>query len=326
MPVRLRDIAEKAGVSVTTVSHVLTGYSKSGIKRATCEQVLKVADELGYQPNAVARSLKSQRTNTIGFYTGYGFRDASDPFLGTIYTGIQHGCEEFGLDFLIHCNAKDTSPRDIRMALGDGRIDGLIVHAPPGDAVLDLIKRTGLPAIAIADEHEMLPSVVADDRLGMRLLINYLWQKGHRRIAYLDTHLNLTSIKARVSMFERLILERGGSPIVTPLPWTNPEIWLLGLRDNPDRPTAVCCWHDNGAYYIIKSCIESGIAVPDELAVAGFDGLVETRLPARQLTTISVPWEQLAREAVKMLVAQIQNQMVPTLTQFPVSLLAGDTA
>src|SRR5580704_13159774 len=153
MAVRLRDIAEKAGVSITTASNVLNGYTKSGIKEETRERVRRIARDLGYRPNAIARSLKTQRTNTIGFYTGYGFRDARDPFMGEIYTGIQHGCDELGLDFLIHGNINEKDPDQIGMTLNDGRVDGLVVHAPSGDPVVSYLAEGALPAVAIADPH-----------------------------------------------------------------------------------------------------------------------------------------------------------------------------
>ena len=321
----MRDIAEKAGVSVSTVSHVLTGYTKSGTKKETREHVLKLARDLGYQPNAIARSLKSQKTQMIGFYAGHGYCDAVDPFYGTVYTGIQHGCEEFNLDFLIHCNVYGKTPLEIKMKLNDGRIDGIIVHAPPDDQVVVCLRESGLPSVAIADKQEGIPSVVADDQFGMRLMIDHLWERGHRRMAYLNTHFSLPSVEARMATFVQAIGERGGMPTVSQMPWQQPQDFLRNLMQGQERPTALCCWHDNSAYYMVNACMEMGIGVPEDLAIVGFDGLLETRLPARRLTTIAVPWERMAREAVKMLVAQTRSQSVPTLTTFPVELVVGDT-
>src|SRR5580698_11252972 len=99
MTVKLRDVALKAGVSVSTVSNVLNGYTKSGIRQETFEKVRRIAKEMGYRPNALARSLKVQRTNTIGFYTGYGYHDARDRFRAEIYTGILAACDKYNFDF-----------------------------------------------------------------------------------------------------------------------------------------------------------------------------------------------------------------------------------
>src|SRR6185437_12573492 len=98
MQVKLKDIAKKAGVSVSTASNALNGYTKSRIAQETLEKVNRIATEMGYRPNAIARSLKFQRTDTIAFYTGYGYCDVRDRFLGEVVTGIQHACDELAVD------------------------------------------------------------------------------------------------------------------------------------------------------------------------------------------------------------------------------------
>jgi LacI family transcriptional regulator len=315
-----------AGVSITTASHVLNGYTRSGIKEETSERVRRIARDLGYRPNAIARSLKVQRTNTVGFYTGYGFRDARDPFMGEIYTGIQHGCDEFKLDFLIHGDINGRDPDEIRMKLSDGKVDGLIVHAPIGDPVIAHLASATLPTVAIADPHPALPSIVADDIAGMALLVDYLWSKGHRHVVYLTSEIKITSINLRANAFRVLMDERGGRWGVEPFPWTDPHGYLEGLKHRSERPTAVCCWNDSSAYFLLRACLEIGTRIPDELAVVGFDGLLEMRLPARKLVTVQVPWEKMAHEAVRRLVDQSNGIPVPQLVKFPVSVLDGDTA
>jgi len=326
MAVRLRDIAEKAGVSITTASHVLNGYTKSGIKEETRERVRRIARDMGYRPNAIARSLKNQRTNTLGFYTGYGFRDARDPFMGEVYTGIQHGCDEMGLDFLIHGNVKKSDPADISLSLNDGRVDGLVVHAPTNDPVVSYLAGGSLPAVAIADPHPSIPSIVADDVAGIALLVDYLWSKGHRNIVYLTSHIKITSIELRANAFRVLMIERGGTWSIEQFPWTDPTTFLGDFMRRKNRPTAACCWHDNSAYYLISACLETGVRVPEDLAIVGFDGLLETRLPARKLVTVQVPWETMAQETVRRLVAQVEGDTGPQLVKFPVTLTQGDTA
>src|SRR5579871_3591652 len=104
MIVKLKDIAKRAGVSVSTASNALNGYTKSRIKKETLERVNRIATEMGYRPNAIARSLKFQRTDTVAFYTGYGFCDVRDLFLGEVVTGIQHACDQTGIDLLLFGN------------------------------------------------------------------------------------------------------------------------------------------------------------------------------------------------------------------------------
>src|SRR3569833_3028951 len=161
MPVKLRDIAEAAGVSVATVSQALNGYTKTGLRRETCDRVRRLAKEMGYTPNAIARSLKMQKTHAVGFYTGYGYCDARDPFLGEVFTGIRRGCDDLKLDFLIHGDMGDNrDPEQIRIQLSNGRVDGIILHTQPSDPVARCLAEGVLPAVAFADRQEDLPSVV----------------------------------------------------------------------------------------------------------------------------------------------------------------------
>jgi LacI family transcriptional regulator len=326
MATRLIDIAEKAGVSLTTASHVMRGYTKSKIKRETWDHVLKVADELGYRPNAIARSLKIQRINTIGLYTGYGYHSLRDPFLAEVYTGIQRVCSDLHYDFLVHVDIEGKEPSEIRLRLNDGKVAGLIVHAQSGDAVVAELARIRMPAVAIADRQSVLPSVIADDADGMRQLADYLWSRGHRHIAYLTSHLKLASIEARSETITQLMAERGGRCTVLPFPQLHPAEFLAQLMESEDRPTALCCWNDYYAYQMVRVGMDLGLRIPEEIAVVGFDGLLDTLLPARKLVTVGVPWEDMAAEASKMLLRLLDGETLPLVTTFPVTLIAGDTA
>ena len=326
MAVRLKDIADKAGVSLTTVAHVMNGYTKSGIKPETWQRVQKIADELGYRPNAIARSLRFQKTHTIGVYSGYDYRSMRDPFLAEVYTGIQKACDELGYDYLVRSDMHGKTPAEIRLRLGDGKIDGIVIHAPANDPVVDYVVARKLPAMAIADRQPHIPSMVADDVQGMRLLVDYLWSRGHRHIWYLTSVMRLESIVARSEQFGELMRERGGRSKVVPYPVDAPDAFLKDLMSQSDRPSAVCCWNDYYAYELLKHCIRGGVGVPDELAVVGFDGLLETRLPARDLVTVSAPWETMAYDSVKLLVQSLDGQPAPAMTVVPVTLIAGDTA
>jgi LacI family transcriptional regulator len=326
MATRLRDIAEKAGVSITTAAHVMRGYTESRIKPETRDRVIRVAAELGYRPNAIARSLKTQQPHAIGIYTGYGYHSLRDPFLADVYTGIQLACRELHYDFVVHGDIEGKTPGEIRLKLCDGKITGLVVHAPPDDPVVACLAGGELPAVAIADRQPAMPSLVADDEQGMRLLLDYLWERGHRRIMYLTSHVPLASIEARSQTLARQLTERGGEFSMLPFDREQPLETLRHLLALPDRPTAVCCWNDYYAYVLIATCLEAGVRIPEDLAIVGFDGLLERRLPARRLVTVAVPWEQMAAEAVRMIVKQVQGVAVPEITTFPAIMVPGDTA
>jgi DNA-binding LacI/PurR family transcriptional regulator len=324
MRVRLRDVAERAGVSITTVSHVLSGYTKSGIKQETRDRVQRIAAEMGYRTPA-ARGTRG-RARTLAFYTGHGFRDFRDAFMAEIYSGLMLGCDQYDLDLLIHGNLSEQDPEQVVAKLVDGRIDGLVLHAPPADPIVPLISEGRLAAVAIADGQIGIPSVVADDATGMDMLVDYLWRRGHRKVAFLNTIYPMPSVEARVKRFQNALSTRSGEAVVVDMPYGNIPNFLESWKADPAHPTAFCVWNDRHAYSILEAAIGAGIAVPDELAVCGFDGVLNELLPARRLVSIRVPWQKLAAEAVKMLVGPARDETVSVTTRFPVEFVPGDTA
>lgn len=323
---RLKDIAERAGVSLATASGALNGYTKSRIKRETIDRVNRIAKEMGYRPNAIARSLKYQRTNTIAFYTGYGFCDVRDRFLGEVVTGIQHACDDLDLNLLLFGNLSRRPVAEIHRELTSGKIDGVVVHAAPNDPVVEMLANGSLPTVAIADAQPLLPSVVADDEGGMRMLIDYLWSRGHRRICFSTPEGRFESVERRRVAFEDAIRAKGGEPIVLHIPWQNTVGYMRALMGVKSHPTAVCCWHDDTAYYLLQTCQVMGIRVPEELAVAGFDALQEGRLPGRHLVTVEVPWREMAYKAAQSVIALRDGGAVTPVVRFSTALHEGDTA
>jgi DNA-binding LacI/PurR family transcriptional regulator len=326
MPARLRDVAEKAGVSITTAAQVLREYPKSRVKQETRDKVNRIAVEIGYQPNAIARSLKTQQVKAIAIYNGHGDNSPRDPFLAEVFTGIMVACKELRYDLVVHGDLGGRTPNEIKLTLSDGKIGGLIVYAPPGDPVVACLGDGKLPAVAIADVQPNLPSLTADDVQGITMLVEYLWERGHRNMAYLMSHVPLASIVARSQTFETLVKARGGIPVILPFKGWNLDELLKDVLATPSKPTAIFCWNDWYGYAFIKACLNKGVRVPDDLAVVGFDGLLEWRLPEQRLVTIAVPWERIASDAVRILVKQIEGLAAPRLTVFPVNLVHGDTA
>ena len=121
-------------------------------------------------------------------------------------------------------------------------------------------------------------------------------------------------------------MARGGKSTVMNFDRFETPKMLSDLLTMADRPTAVCCWNDYYAYVLINACLTAGVRMPEDLAIVGFDGLLETRLPARRLVTVSVPWEDMAADAVRMIVQQIDGLPVAPMNTFPVLLIPGDTA
>jgi LacI family transcriptional regulator len=323
--VTLRDVAAKAGVSICAVSNVLNGYKKSRIRPETQERIWQAAKDMGYRPNAIARSLQRQRTNTIGFYTGYGYLDAHDSFLAEVIGGIQSACDVYRQDLLLHGLFRGRSTDEIYNNLADRRIDGLLLHAGNDDPLVDRLAGSSLPVVALADTVENLPSVTCDNLNGMLLLMEYIWAKGHRNILYLTADKSLLSVKSRAIAYQQFMEEHGQQVAIDEFPWPDIAGYLKQLMSSPNRPTAICCWNDNSAYALIRVCYEIGVSVPEDFAVVGFDGLLDHKLPAKQLVTARAPWQQITNEAVRLLLSQINGEEVPRLTQCPVTVIEGNT-
>jgi len=328
----MSDVAERAGVNRVTVSVALNGSAHGGtrVSEATRQRVLDAARELGYAPSAVARALRGQRTNIIGYYTGHESLNVLDPFTGTVLNGLQKSCRQHHQDLLIFGSFERSSVDDIYASLAGGKIDGLVLLPTPHSPVMDKLLNSHLPIVAIANPVPNLPSVTIDDLSGSHLLANYMARQGHRHILYRGDYLPHSSTVRRCEAFLAAAGELGlrvtfsaesRDGHITPA-----EVELLTRAPAADRPTAVVSWVDSQAYVFIEDCVRLGIRVPDDLAVAGFDGIDLQIRPAYRLTTIRAPWEVVAATAVDLLMNLIDGEEVEREIMLPVTLVIGETA
>jgi DNA-binding LacI/PurR family transcriptional regulator len=352
--VTIKDVADKVGVSKMTVSAVLNGKSNHvRVSEATRVRVLEAARELGYRPNAVARSLRRRYTNIIGLYSGYGFLNARGLFLAEIIGGLQEGCDCHRKDLLLHGVFRGHSVDDIYAELVDGRIDGLVLQSSPDDPLVEQLAASSLPVVAIADPLPTLPSVGVDNDTGSRLLVAYLVEEGHRHILYrsyrhprdrefagpaplprpvsagADVPRQMTSVVRRKAVFFEAAAEQGLQVTDWSVPSaTRAEEFAAALgcgAPHAERPTAVVCWNDIAAYELLAHCAQLGLRVPEDVAVLGFDGLPAPPNIAIRLTTIRAPWIDVAHRAIDLLVARMDGETIPMNTVLPVAFAAGDT-
>jgi LacI family transcriptional regulator len=322
-----KTIAARLGISQPTVSRALSPTQGHLVAPDTRERILEMARQMGYRPNAAARSLRSRRTNVVGFYSGYGYLAPGDDFLTHMIGGLQRACDGRGVDLLLHGVYRGRSTDDIFAELMDGRVDGLFMHTSPDDPLAGRIAaEAALPVVAVADALPGIASVICDDASGMRLLLERLWHRGHRRIAFVAPERALTSVETRRAAYEAFVRERGQEATIIRCAFDGFVPALDRLRAVSAPPTAVCCWNDMFAYGLLRTCRAAGVAVPETLAVAGFDGFLDTKFPAAQLTTVVAPWEAVAEQAAALLFAHLGGEPVPLRTELPVSLYEGDTA
>ncbi len=328
----IKDIAAKVGVSTATVSAVL-GKNPAGtirVSTATRERITQAAKDLNYRPNSIARSLRSKRTNIIGLYTSHGYLNPHISFTAQIVGGLHKGCDENGLDLLLHSFHAGRPVDTVVSELVDGQIDGLILYAAADDPLAEKLKKSSLPVVAIVDAVEGLPSVVVDDADGMRQMANYLWGKGHRHVWFRMPAYQLASASARLAAFSLeaarlgMQVEVSDRPMTHEHPTSNELEWLLA--PHAQRPTVAVCWNDLTAYHLLEHCRSIGIRVPEDIAIAGFDGL-PTVIPGNwNLTTIRAPWVEVVRASVPLLIQRVCGTEIPEVTTMPVQFVQGATA
>ncbi len=328
MPVTAKDIALELQLSQPTVSRILSGVPGHRVAEATRARVEDTARRMGYQPNAVARSLRQGRTHIVGLYTNHDY-DARNEFLGTIIGSLQRACEQQDLDLLLHSARFGRSAETMFGKLRDGRIDGLILHANADDPLVTLLGASTLPVVTIADSLPDLPSVTCDDAGGMHQIMTTLWERGYRRFVFLGPDQPLTSVVRRRMAFEAEIARHevaAGDCTILSIVGEEAGMRLSDILAFGHKP-AVVCWNDRTAYALLRACRAKQVRVPEDLAVTGFDGFPDDKIPAWKILTVRCPWADVAAAALGVLIERIGGSSAPAReTCLPVSLVPGNTA
>lgn len=323
----LDDIAARAGVSRMAVSVVLN-KSRSGtrVSQTTRQQILDIARELNYRPNSVARSLARRATHIFGFYSGFDYFDARNPFIAEMTAGLLEECARCKHDLLLHTVFRGQVIDGVYDGLLSGKIDGLVVWAPNDDPLVALLRDSHLPVVSVVETLPPFPSVGVAEYTGAFEIGRYLFERGHRSILYLTQSAPSESRRRRLEGMQAAAAQMGMEL------HTTVDLALEGGREMPvlsrpsgSCPTAVACWNDMVAYQVLSDCRRSGIAVPQEIAITGFDGIASPIELDMRLTTVRAPWAQVASTAITYLVDLLEGREVPTETILPVEVIHGNT-
>jgi len=305
----IKDVAEKAGVSITTVSHVIneTRYVSDDLKT----RVQSAMEALNYRPNTLARSLRSGRSRTIGLV----IPDISNLFFAEISRKIEDKGFEFGYSVIL-CNTDDDLEKEKRYidVLLEKQVDG-IIFISAGEAKENILKQMEMDIpIVVADRD--IPSltsdvVLIDNHEGGYEATNYLITLNHKRIACITGPSLVTPSALRVEGYKHA-LKDAGIPINESLicqgdfRYESGENCMRNLLKNPEPPTAVFVCNDMMALGAFRAIHECGMKIPDNISVVGFDNipLSQTAYPA--LTTMAQPIAEMANISVDLLVERIQ--------------------
>jgi LacI family transcriptional regulator len=342
MAITAKDIAIELGLSQSTVSRILNGDSRQRISPHTRKRVLDAAERHQYRPNALASALRRGRTNVIGLYTNQAY-DARNDFLSHALAGIQHGCRAEALDLLLPVGTHTRSPEEIYRTLMDGRIDGVLIHTSPEDPVVEMLTKSGIPVVSLADpspDIEHLPCITADDIEGMQQLTRYLLAHGRQlreagvagcNYVFIDPAFKLTSVEWRKFSWRNTlaaagVVEQDCITMTVPDEDTAAADWNMIEHLLETRPTAISCWNDRTAYSLLQQMILRYGSLPSHVAVTGFDGFLDNKLPAHRLTTVDCGWADIASQAVSLLSSRINGNDIPLETHLPAKLIEGTTA
>jgi DNA-binding LacI/PurR family transcriptional regulator len=341
-------VAAEAGVSASTVSHVLNGRADAArISQSTSQRVRDVAGRLGYTPNHAARSLRRQRTGVI---TVLAWR-LSSPFFADIATGVRNVAQRHGFQVgVIDAGVLDREVEIRALAsFRTGICDGVVVatgtHSrlgPATDALLELV-RCGTPVSLVLDRSPdpAVPAIDVDHVGGSYLATKHLLELGHRRIAHFtfaDGPLDEDapgSQAARYAGYRRAFAEVGLEPDQHWLFRGGREIeggrtmaheLLLRFPERAERPTAVAAFNDRTAIGVIRGLYEAGIRVPEDVALIGFHDIPTARYTTPALTTIGHPLIELGEMAAESLFTLLRGDEVQERDRtVPVSLVIRES-
>ena len=304
--ITIREVAQHAQVSVTTVSHVINGTRFVSEEAKTRVQAAVAA--LNYVPSAVARSLKSSRTHTVGMM----IPNNSNPYFAEIIRGIEDTCFAAGFNVIL-CNSDDDPHKQAAYVrvLSEKQIDGLIVLSSGGDPeLLDTLRSASMPQVVVDREIDDLAAdlVEVDHEGGARLAVEHLIGLGHTRIACIAGPHALSSARQRVqgwrSALQAAKLECDVAMVAHG--GFTAEGGHAAMRALlPLRPSAVFASNDLMAIGAICAAAEAGLHVPRDLSIVGFDDIALAAYSNPPLTTIAQPKHQTGELAARMLMQRI---------------------
>jgi len=315
MPIRLKDIAERLGLSITTVSRALGGYPD--VAKETRERVMQAAREMGYYPDAIAQKLQKRRTDTVGFIIPtFGPRFA-DPFFSEFLAGIGNEASRLGMDLLVATHPPGpTEIETYRRWVGSRRVDGFVlVRTRRNDPRIRYLSNCGALFVAYGRSEMKIdfPYVGVDGKRGMYTAAQHLIEQGHRRIAYIAPPSDLQFSTHRLAGLCEA-LQRNGLSLQSELHLEGDLTQESGYRvarrllSIEPRPTAIICANDLMALGAISAIQEQGLTVGRDVSVVGFDDVPWAQHSHPPLTTVHQPVYEIGKRVCHMLIQLIRGE------------------
>ncbi|MCO6450095.1 MAG: LacI family DNA-binding transcriptional regulator [Caldilineales bacterium] len=314
----MRDVAERAGVSVTSVSHVIN--ETRAVSDELRARILAAMSELEYQPNRLARSLRSGKSQTIGII----IPDNSNPFFAEVVRGVEATSFAYGYSLILCISNADLEKEEHYIGvLIEKQVDGILFMAVGASTnqILSLQQRR-VPVVVVDREVAgvAVDTVLADNARGGWLATRHLLELGHKCIACITGHNAFSLSAERVDGYRRALHDADIPPdeaLIVPGDFSFASGYdaiqhLLALRD---APTAVFACNDYMAVGAICAAVEMGRLVPADLSVIGFDDVLLTSFTNPPLTTIAQPCYDMGVAAATLLLERMHDPELPTRRQ-----------
>jgi DNA-binding LacI/PurR family transcriptional regulator len=334
----MRDVAQRAGVSLQTVSNVVNGR-RHLMTAETLARVVGAMEELEYHPNAHARGLRSKQSRTIGFLTvDPSVRFLADPFHNAILSGMADVLRENDYYLLIHARRPDGNDPLFQALFFERRLDGAVVHLSgtraQREAYIHELAETGRPFLLI-EERADCPTgacVRADNREGAVRAVEYLLERGHTDVAFLSEVSVWPAVEERLAGYREALAAHGlpardDLVLAATASHAQAQSAVAALLARAPSVTAVLCANDLLAVGAVAAAKSLGRQIPAEFAVIGFDDFVFAALIDPPLTTVALPGYEMGRRAAELLLSHLQEGRFPTKeVVFPATLTVRNSA
>lgn len=313
--VRLSDIAEKVGVSTVTVSKALS--DQKGVSEEMRARIKELADEMGYTPPSTARRMQGNRSYNIGVLVQEGYLEKYSSFYWQMYQEVTKKATSLGsIAILEVVSDADVKERKLPLILEERKVNGVVIIGAMETAYLNRVEEaTDAPVIYMDyyDHTKQRDTVISNSIYGTYALTNYLFDMGHRDIAFVGTPLATTSITDRYLGYQKSLMEHEQE--------VKPE-WIIADRDVmsgsridadtkiriPERmPTAFVCNCDLTAGHLINKLKAAGYRVPEDVSVVGFDNYIYPGICDVEITSYEVNMVEMARRTVRNIIKRIED-------------------
>jgi LacI family transcriptional regulator, galactose operon repressor len=314
MNAKIKDVAREANVSVATVSRVINNIPL--VNDETKKKVLEAIEKTGYKPNAIARSLKMQKTNTFGIM----IPDISNSFYTQVVRGVEDICNMYEYNIIL-CNTDLDPQKEQRYldVLMEKQSDGILyIGKGISQELKEKMVQSNVPLVtgAIHDHEYSIPSVMIDNEAAAYDMTKYLISLGHKKIAHFsDNDHNSIVAREREEGYKRALEKEG---IEMTKEWQLMDTYnaqggykmmgaLLDLKEE-NRPTAIVAANDEVAIGAIRKAIESGIKIPEDMSIAGFNNFSISEWVNPSITTVSHPMYDIGAVSARMLIKMINKE------------------